>query len=1712
MSTGQGFGYSLFGNSIKSNDVTAINNYANALKNGTSVGEAWRTTMNSTSVAAKQYVLNARKAGKSTAELTQGLNNMTLGAKASTVAMKALGVAKNVALNVGVMLLITGVAKGIDYLIHRTEKMQEALQNSVDEFNTVTDELKTLEEELKTTTERLKELQKLADNGTISVAEEAELENLKKTNKELARKIALKQQEQAQEARDVLKDSRKNANSTVSSKYNRKTTSSGNSEYGVSVTPDEELELAIKEYETNSKALENNRGTNLEGWYEDQTESAKNRIEEMYDLISPTIDAYEDLINAGIELEGEDKTRYEQLKKTQDAYLAYIYTLNGTKEAFEGLNAEQQRNVLLNRLIKQGLSEDVAKAIIGSISDEDLSKYWDKNFSFVPPEMKDGETAEEYGKRYAEAWAKGLEEGAKNANKMTDSLKPLNESLDKIQSAYQAVQSAIEEYNKEGYLSVDTFQSLMELEPQYLNMLLDENGNLNLNTTAVQENTAAYIENMGVKAAQNLIDSVSALSGASAQMEYLTGVTNENTSATWDNIYAQLAQAEAVSDPAVMDALYTRINAIQQMTESAKAGIGKGGLGKDASQNAEKLADAWKKEHLESLKDGLKQQEDILNRYKKNIDITNWGLSLANENDFELKADLLSNKIDQLTSYGVAMRQEFERVADIIPETGDEAQELASRLESLGGDMRDNISTLRETQVELEKLKINALSSVGDYYLSDLETTLDSIQNRIELLGKDNKEDYRYTNQILSMKALLPTVSGLTVRTREKNKESRNLITIEQETQDKINEIVTKSLEMQAVENAKAREKERQNLMADMEVTRQLVKQKLDESAKDYEKHSDEVTSTTNTMIEEVSNAVSNMNLKIPKPDLSEFTAGLEEAKKIIADNFDDKGAGAVSVANTALGIPYVWGGTNLSMGVDCSGLTYSSYQKLGVDIGRTTYDQWAKAKEISRDELKPGDLVFSRFGADGKEGPAHVGMYIGDGKTIEAPSRGKPVQYSSIEKWERYARPVYADGTPNGNAQADKLGIAGENFKPEILIDKATGKTQYIDKPTVIDTTKTDVVGENATAKLPKFADGTIDLTDKIIGEILDSVNNKLLEINESSISSVLNARSIYNDDSLSDIEKQTKLFHEYKDASTRYAQIGTSAYSQLLQQFNDYIWEVNNNPNVDYNQEIVDAYIDGLNTLEDKVFEFEDNVSSTREMVAIYFEEAIEDIDKFIDKRNAYNDWDNWGTTELKELAKQKTILRDMLNQELISLEVFNERIAETNQRMYETMKEQTVDVLNHRSSQMSSLKTLLQSHYDVSNAVSDAQYEINKELAASKTMYQHLNEETRKLLFNQEDYNTLSEKLVDIQSEANKLQDQYSRDILGATENELDKITSQYEMQYETLMKTYEIAKAELEVAKKRQQLDNVLKERNVRMFIDGQWQWVANTQDVINAQNELADAEHTRRQNEASLQQTQSLNELQKAQDILTTTISNVEDGIVDFAKYTETMNIELDGIVTESIPGLNDAILLSQSAIRTFAKSLSLSGKGSTTSSFHNGVFYESGVDYKSEMTKSDTTLSEALALNTQRDAKIDGDGRSEGKMTNTDVIKLWKESHGYAGGTDNTSDGWITLGELEKEWLIKSNGQFVPIQEPTLANVGSGGIVFNQNQMDNVRKLWNLSNLDNFALNNLSSKSGTQSIDNSNSNNVIIEKLTIDGNSTDGKTILTTLRRVAANH
>jgi soluble lytic murein transglycosylase-like protein len=108
-------------------------------------------------------------------------------------------------------------------------------------------------------------------------------------------------------------------------------------------------------------------------------------------------------------------------------------------------------------------------------------------------------------------------------------------------------------------------------------------------------------------------------------------------------------------------------------------------------------------------------------------------------------------------------------------------------------------------------------------------------------------------------------------------------------------------------------------------------------------------------------------------------------------------GSAVVAAATKYLGVPYQWGGTDPSSGLDCSGLTQRVYADLGVDLPRTSSQQATAGRAVgSLAEAQPGDLVFfdhssSRAGID------HVGIYIGDGKMIAAPQEGDVVKVQSV-------------------------------------------------------------------------------------------------------------------------------------------------------------------------------------------------------------------------------------------------------------------------------------------------------------------------------------------------------------------------------------------------------------------------------------------------------------------------------------------------------------------------------------------------------------------------------------------------------------------------------------------------------------------------------------------------------------------------------------------
>jgi peptidoglycan DL-endopeptidase CwlO len=123
----------------------------------------------------------------------------------------------------------------------------------------------------------------------------------------------------------------------------------------------------------------------------------------------------------------------------------------------------------------------------------------------------------------------------------------------------------------------------------------------------------------------------------------------------------------------------------------------------------------------------------------------------------------------------------------------------------------------------------------------------------------------------------------------------------------------------------------------------------------------------------------------------------------------------AISYAEEQLGKPYQWGATGPDA-FDCSGLVMMAYRAAGIDIPRTSQQQWAAGPRISPSQVQPGDLVFFA-GADGTAtAPGHVGLVIGNGLMIEAYATGFPIRIAPYgdrdpvgftQPWANSAGPV---------------------------------------------------------------------------------------------------------------------------------------------------------------------------------------------------------------------------------------------------------------------------------------------------------------------------------------------------------------------------------------------------------------------------------------------------------------------------------------------------------------------------------------------------------------------------------------------------------------------------------------------------------------------------------------------------------------------------------
>lgn len=114
----------------------------------------------------------------------------------------------------------------------------------------------------------------------------------------------------------------------------------------------------------------------------------------------------------------------------------------------------------------------------------------------------------------------------------------------------------------------------------------------------------------------------------------------------------------------------------------------------------------------------------------------------------------------------------------------------------------------------------------------------------------------------------------------------------------------------------------------------------------------------------------------------------------------------AATRAASLIGKRYKFGGASPSAGFDCSGLVQYSFRQAGVSLPRSTEQQRLRSRHVDMADLRRGDLIF--FDQEGRKN-SHVGIYLGRGMFVHAPSSGKTVRSDRLEApyWKKHLSEV---------------------------------------------------------------------------------------------------------------------------------------------------------------------------------------------------------------------------------------------------------------------------------------------------------------------------------------------------------------------------------------------------------------------------------------------------------------------------------------------------------------------------------------------------------------------------------------------------------------------------------------------------------------------------------------------------------------------------------
>ena len=351
----------------------------------------------------------------------------------------------------------------------------------------------------------------------------------------------------------------------------------------------------------------------------------------------------------------------------------------------------------------------------------------------------------------------------------------------------------------------------------------------------------------------------------------------------------------------------------------------------------------------------------------------------------EAEQSEINDKCNELKS----VEEEIANLEDELSKLDNDISNLQSEIEATGEDIKEAQKNIEEKEEEIQETQELYGGRLRAYY-ENKQSFLDIIR---VFLDSDGFSDF--ITKITTAKQVFDMDTEISEDLSNQQEELQNK---KQELED----IQKKNSEsMDKLKNAK---KESDKLLKELEEKKKSIQEDLAQTEMGVLEVPICVISTSKS-VENIQSAISILeklqdkfktkearalisnNIEIGKQKIIKYK-DMELNGEDLEQSMSDK---LVLDSYKYLGIEYVWGGKT-PKGFDCSGFVGWVYKEVtGIDIGWCTYTQVFSGVEVSKENIKPGDLLF--FGD--KLAPHHVAMYVGNGKYIHAPHTGDVIKIS---------------------------------------------------------------------------------------------------------------------------------------------------------------------------------------------------------------------------------------------------------------------------------------------------------------------------------------------------------------------------------------------------------------------------------------------------------------------------------------------------------------------------------------------------------------------------------------------------------------------------------------------------------------------------------------------------------------------------------------------